>query len=275
MVNQSTKNFLKSNAILLALALLTSVSSCKKDPTSTDLTAYPADLVSTPIVTSNFPASLVASQTPINIVTSSAVIFHSADPILHYGSISLSSILNNAGENLKVSLNSTDKANNYVTISGKKYNLSQFHFHYKSEHTINGTYSTMEIHFVNVAADNSYAVLGVMVDLGTGNASLQELISNSPVTSGGVNSPNTTFNLAGLFPANTAEYYTYSGSLTTPNFGASSAATNGGPVTWIVFKNKQSLSTAEYNDYKAIYIDENFREIQPLNARKLYINPGN
>jgi carbonic anhydrase len=81
-------------------------------------------------------------------------------------------------------------------------------------------------------------------------------------------------NLLELFPKDTRQYYTYSGSLTTPNFNSNSALTDGGPVTWFVFKNKQQLSDSQLNSYEAIYTEPNFRTTRPLNGRKVYSNPG-
>lgn len=133
----------------------------------------------------------------------------------------------------------------------------------------------MEIHFVNISSDNSYAVLGVLVDLGTGNNALQTLFDASPTDTNGVNSPNTSFTLSDLFPSNTGQYYTYSGSLTTPNYGANSSIPNGGPVTWIVYKNSQHVSSTQFDSYKSIYEEHNFRTIRPTNGRKVYKNPGN
>lgn len=266
----------KKAVALLGLVPVILMTSCQsdKDESSNELTAYPSSLISTPIVTSNFSVAIAESQTPVNIQPSSAITFHSSDPAIHYGAITLNSVVNYAGEYLKINVAGADNQNNYITVGGKKYNLASFHFHHSSEHTIDGKYSTMEIHFVNVASDNSYAVLGVMVDLGNTNTSLQSLFSQSPAVNNGVSSSNTVFNIASLLPDNMREYYTYSGSLTTPNFGSHSAITNGGPVTWFVFKNKQQLSTANFNNYKSIYTEPNFRAIQPLNGRKVYVNPG-
>ncbi|WP_415325316.1 carbonic anhydrase family protein [Chryseobacterium sp. MMS23-Vi53] len=266
----------KKAVTFLALVPVLLMTSCHNDreESNNELTSYPSNIISTPIVTSNFSAAVAESQTPINIQPLTAITFHSSDPTIHYGAVTLNSVVNNAGENLRVNVSGADNQNNYITVGGKKYNLVNFHFHYSSEHTIDGKYSTMEIHFVNVASDNSYAVLGVMVDLGNANTSLQNLFAQSPTTSNGVNSSNTAFDIASLLPNNTNQYYTYSGSLTTPNFGSNSALTNGGPVTWFVFKNKQQLSTANFNNYKSIYTEPNFRAIQPLNGRKVYSNPG-
>ncbi|WP_027381426.1 carbonic anhydrase family protein [Chryseobacterium daeguense] len=264
----------KANFLLIGIMYLSILCSCEADAGSFELNSYPKDLISTPIYISNIPASIADSQTPINIETAKAVVFHSNDPMIHYGAITLNSVMNNAGENLKININNADYFNNYISVGGKKYNLSNFHFHYHSEHAIDGNYSTMEIHFVNIASDNSYAVLGVLVNLGDANSGLEELIAQSPTVNNAINSPNTVFDLSKLLPS-TSGYYTYSGSLTTPNFGANSSLVNGGPVTWFVFKDVQHLSLNEFDSYKSIYSEPNFRSLQPLNNRKVYVNrPG-
>ena len=238
------------------------------------LRGYPGFLLSTPIITTNIPDEIAEAQTPIDIQTFRTVKFLSSAPFVHYGRIKLSDVENNEGENLKINLSPEDRMRNYVIIAGKKYNLAQFHFHYSSEHTINGKYSRMEIHFVNISADNSYAVLGVLVDFGYTNHTLQTLFDASPAIPGGVNELEEKIDLEKLFPQNTSKYYTYSGSLTTPNFGPRSNDTNGGPVTWIVFKDQQKLSFKQFYQYKEIYEEANFRLIQPLNGRKVYENIG-
>ncbi len=240
------------------------------------LTSYPARLISTPIITSNIPEDIAESQTPINIVTNSTVKFTSTDPVVHYNKIRLTSVLNNADENLKVNVKgSIDSLNNYVIFGSKKYHLSQFHFHYSSEHTVNGVYSTMEIHFVNISADKSYAVLGVLINLGSRNESLESIFHASPTISNGVNSSNRSFDITKLLPSNIKNYYTYTGSLTTPNYGENSAIPNGGPVTWVVYKNAQHVSSSDLNFYKGIYVEPNFRDIQSLHGRKVYENTRN
>ncbi|WP_276835262.1 carbonic anhydrase family protein [Chryseobacterium cucumeris] len=245
-----------------------------REESNSELSSYPSSIISTPITTSNFPAAVTESQTPINIQPFTAITFHSSDPIIHYGAVTLNSVVNSSGKNLQVNVSGSDNQNNYISVGGKKYKLVNFHFHYNSEHTIDGKYSTMEIHFVNSASDNSYAVLAVMLDLGSENISLQDLFEQSPTISNGINSSNMTFDITNLLPSNTRQYYTYSGSLTTPNFGSNSAITNGGPVTWFVFKNGLQLSADNFNNYKSIYTQPNFRTIQPLNGRKVYSNPG-
>ncbi|OWP85380.1 hypothetical protein BWK59_00570 [Flavobacterium davisii] len=235
------------------------------------LTRFPSDLISTPIFTSNFPPFVIAAQTPIDIPTSNLTSVNKNDLEIHYGKMLLSNVTNNGNEELKINLNNTDTDNNYITISKKKYNLVNIHFHYNSEHKIDGVYSKMEIHLVNKSADNSYAVLGVLVELGSANSTIQKLFENSPKEADQVNMPNITLSIAEILPEDMSKIYSYTGSLTTPNFGTNSNMTNGGPVTWFVFKSKQEISSTQFNFYKSIYKHPNFRNIQPLNNRRVYI----
>ncbi|WP_375605731.1 carbonic anhydrase family protein [Flavobacterium davisii] len=247
------------------------IDSDKEGGTSTSLTRFPSDLISTPIFTSNFPPFVIAAQTPIDIPTSNLTSVNKNDLEIHYGKMLLSNVTNNGNEELKINLNNTDTDNNYITISKKKYNLVNIHFHYNSEHKIDGVYSKMEIHLVNKSVDNSYAVLGVLVELGSANSTIQKLFENSPKEAGQVNMPNITLSIAEILPEDMSKIYSYTGSLTTPNFGTNSNMTNGGPVTWFVFKSKQEISSTQFNFYKSIYKHPNFRNIQPLNNRRVYI----
>jgi carbonic anhydrase len=53
-----------------------------------------------------------------------------------------------------------------ITIEGKTYNLLQFHFHAKSEHTLGGQAWPMEVHFVHQSADGEQAVVGAVIKEG-------------------------------------------------------------------------------------------------------------
>jgi carbonic anhydrase len=247
---------------LLVLFVLTLVSCSNGD--KNQLVDFPLAIVS-----NAFPLGTdhIQGQTPIDIVTSSTVKMTSIDPVIHYSSVVLSNVQNTV-ENLKINLSDVDKAANYITIRGFKYELQQFHFHHHSEHSINGTYGEMEIHFVNKSASGAYAVLGVIVKDGATNSSLQTLIDDSP-SAEGINEYVDSFNLSSILPLETNKYYSYSGSLTTPNMDLTP---NQGPLTWFVFKNNITLTAAQLEEYKVKYVEENFRVIQPLNNRKVYEN---
>lgn len=246
---------------LLVLFVLTLVS-CNKDNIVVD---FPEEIIS---YNYELGTSNIQGQTPINIETATTEKINTNDLVIHYSSIILSSVQNTV-ENLKINLSDQDKALNYITIKGFRYELQQFHFHHHSEHTVNGEYSEMEIHFVHKSSTGAYAVIGVLVKEGqTINSSLQTLIEDSPSASG-ISSFNAIFNLNTLLPLQTNKYFTYSGSLTTPNMDSTP---NQGPLTWIVFKNNISLTAAQVEEYKLKYEEDNFRVIQPLNNRKVFEN---
>ena len=254
----------KISLILLSSLALASCTTNENYDDTNETKGFPDDIVSYefPLGTTN-----LLGQTPIDVNTFTTKKINTTDPIIHYSSILLSSV-ENTTENLKINLSSAESTENYITIKGHKYELQQFHFHRHSEHKINGEYSTMEIHFVHKSSTGAYAVLGILVKNGQISPSLQVLFNASP-SHKGINSVPNYLNLNTLLPRDTNSYYTYSGSLTTPNLDLTP---NQGPLTWVLFKNTISLSPSQLEEYSLKYSEENFRVIQPLNNRTVYEN---
>lgn len=92
-------------------------------------------------------------------------------------------------------------------INGREFALEQFHFHAQSEHTVNGKHFPMEAHFVHVASDGRYAVVGVFIKEGKANSSFGAVLDS-------VNTAAEPVALADLVPAD-PDYFHYLGSLTT------------------------------------------------------------
>lgn len=140
---------------------------------------------------------------------------------------------------------SPGSSRNTVTYGGKTYTLLQFHFHEKSEHTINGTGAPMEVHLVHKASDGTYLVIGVLINVpatgGTneGYQKVREAIDSH-------NHPEQTIDPIQMIPgtanSSSLSFYTYAGSLTTP------PCTPG--VTWIVLKDPIQISQTQLNWYK-------------------------
>lgn len=254
----------KISLILLSSLSLVSCTTTESHNDTNATTDFPENIISYefPLGTTN-----LLGQTPIDVNTFATTKINTTDPVIHYSSILLSSV-ENTTENLKINLSAAESTENYITIKGYKYELQQFHFHRHSEHKINGEYSTMEIHFVHKSSTGAYAVLGILVKNGEVNPSLQVLFNASP-SHKGINSVPNYLNLSTLLPKDISSYYTYSGSLTTPNLDLTP---NQGPLTWVLFKNTISLSPSQLEDYSLKYTDENFRVIQPLNNRTVYEN---
>jgi carbonic anhydrase len=147
-----------------------------------------------------------------------------------------------------------------LTLDGIRYDLTQFHFHALSEHTLHGTHGVMELHvvFADPSSDKK-AVLGMLYTIGRRNAFLSELLANGlPLKSGDeVNVPTQLVNVAdGL--TDTSQYYTYPGSLTTPPCSEA--------VTWFVLKGRAELSEEQFEAFRHV-LGNNFRPLQKPNHR--------
>ena len=118
-------------------------------------------------------------QSPID-VTSSGCKAKTANPILHVPAVPRGAEFLNLGTTVEVIANGT------LIKDDKIYNLAQFHFHSPSEHSVDGKYFPMEVHFVfqaqgvslsanfnrSIAAatnqtDQTLSVVGFLIDLET------------------------------------------------------------------------------------------------------------
>ncbi len=145
-----------------------------------------------------------------------------------------------------------------VIISGKKYNLVQFHFHTPSEHLANGKHYDMELHLVHKNDKGELAVVGIFFQIGKFNKTLQKLIDNFPKTENEpVINKSITFNADEFLPSNQT-YYHYFGSLTTPPCSEN--------INWNIFKTPVQASSMQINKFKSL-MGNNSRSVQKLNDR--------
>ena len=147
----------------------------------------------------------------------------------------------------------------FITLGGTRYDLQQFHWHTPSEHEINGRRSPMEMHLVHGAADGSLLVIGVLIEQGRTNRTLEPIFDHLPETAGD------TRDVAGvridkLLPHQRSSYR-YMGSLTTPPF------TEG--VRWIVLAHPITLSKHQIDAFRELFEEGNSRAVQPLNGRQV------
>ncbi|MEQ8435691.1 MAG: carbonic anhydrase family protein [Oceanicaulis sp.] len=145
-----------------------------------------------------------------------------------------------------------------LTLGGTEYALAQFHFHAGSEHTIDGAQYPLEVHFVHVSEDGQLAVVGMMFEDGAANDPLAGIWANLPEGEGETGfeatlDPNAFLPEAGAI-------WRYEGSLTTPPCSEG--------VAWTVFQTPLTASSEQLAAFTARY-DNNFRPVQPLNARSL------
>ncbi|KAI8903617.1 alpha carbonic anhydrase [Gorgonomyces haynaldii] len=106
-----------------------------------------------------------------------------------------------------------------LSTGGKDgYVLKQFHFHTPSEHHLEERAYDMEAHFVHVNAENQIAVFGVWFEVSDRPSRFLDSVLSSGVPKKGepVNIRRIDFDALKRELANVEEYFSYSGSLTTP-----------------------------------------------------------
>lgn len=145
-----------------------------------------------------------------------------------------------------------------ISLTGKTYELVQFHFHRPSEEKVNGQRFDMVAHLVHKADDGQLAVVAVLLERGPENPFVQTLWNNLPLERHlEVSPPTAIIDPATLLPSS-RNYYTYMGSLTTP------PCTEG--VLWLVMKQPVQVSQEQINIFSRLY-KNNARPIQPAAGR--------
>jgi carbonic anhydrase len=161
--------------------------------------------------------------------------------------------------------------------------LVQYHFHAPGEHVIDGHRADVEAHFVHSGGGET-AVVGVLFFAGAPQPSrlLGTILDAAPAGAGheapaGPGSPVMLLPGAAAPPGRLADagaFYTYSGSLTTPDCG--------GPVRWFVLATPGRVDPAAVTRAHEVIggfpgyggYDGNARPVQPLNGRVPGFQPG-
>lgn len=188
------------------------------------------------------------SQSPIDIVTDSA------EKMKDSGALELNyqeQVVDEVDNGHSIQVDDTGEA----VINGRNYELTQFHFHAESEHTLNGEHFPIEVHFVNKAQDGRLAVVGVFFKEGKENAGFETVLKN--IKKGEKTSVEEAIKVTDMIPTDKT-YYHYLGSLTTPPLSEN--------VEWYVMETPIEVSKEQIEAFNKYY-DGNNREVQPLNDR--------
>ncbi|RZI40628.1 carbonic anhydrase family protein [Herbaspirillum sp. HC18] len=188
-------------------------------------------------------------QSPIDIRDGIRV---DLEPVVFDYQASAFNVLNN-GHTVQVNL----APGNRITLTGRTYELQQFHFHRPSEEKVNGRSSEMVAHLVHKDEEGRLAVVAVLIDSGTQHGGIQAVWNNLPLEKHEPLVPVTTFDPAQMLPQK-REYYTFMGSLTTP------PCTEG--VLWIVMKEPIQASPQQLDIFSRLY-PMNARPVQALSGR--------
>jgi carbonic anhydrase len=154
-----------------------------------------------------------------------------------------------------------------LTFDGREFQIVQFHFHFESEHWIEGKQFPMELHIVHREVNSEtlkLAVLGIMIESGRGEVPdlVQKLMDFQANDTCDLETLST--NPWDWVPKNSKgapdmeRYYRYEGSLTTPEYDE--------VVSWIVLDKPLRLPQKEIDNLVAC-VGEPARLPQPLNRR--------
>jgi carbonic anhydrase len=147
-----------------------------------------------------------------------------------------------------------------LTIGNERFQLTQYHFHSPSEHTVRGKHYPMEMHMVHNSNDGKLAVVGVFIEEGKHNTAFDPIWSNLPKSKGVENHfENVNVDVNSLLPEN-KKTYRYDGSLTTPPCSEG--------VKWIIMKSPIQLSAKQIGAFQSIMKGNN-RPVQSLNGRSV------
>jgi carbonic anhydrase len=207
-------------------------------------------------------------QAPVNIVTADTVA--AALPALVFQYKTTAAVVENTGHVVEVPY----EPGSAIRVGQDTYDLSQFHFHAPSEHTVNGQFAAAELHLVHRNALLDLAVVGVLVNVGSPvNTVIDEILRNASTESGEEVDLGGSINAKDVLPQ-FKSYYTYSGSLTTPPCSEG--------VRWFVLKEPVFVSQAaidhlhdvisEFTNYEGFR--NNNRPVRPLNGRVILNRNG-
>lgn len=196
-------------------------------------------------------------QTPINIETAHTIKSADlSDLTFNYNAFDIKIVDN--GHTVQV--NRDPAITNNMVIDGVMYDFLQFHYHTHSEHEIDGETDEMEIHLVHQdPITKNLAVVGVMLNANgtTPNDFIESYLKSFPSTENNEVATTTSIDLDDLLPSN-HNYYTYTGSLTTPPCSQG--------LKWIVLKDKVDVSVEQMQKFEETH-HVNARPIQPLGGR--------
>ncbi len=164
------------------------------------------------------------------------------------------SILNN-GHTIQVDY----QPGSAIVLDGTRYGLVQFHFHHRSEHTVDGADFPLEMHLVHASADGALAVVGVFLEEGEANEALAPVWRGLPAEPGPAAIIEGSLDANALLPERRTTWR-YAGSLTTP------PCTEG--VSWLVMTDPVTASSEQIEAFRTLFPVNN-RPVQPLNGRRL------
>jgi len=198
--------------------------------------------------------NLGKSQSPIDIRSVERV--HLPPLRFDYKREPIRYVINN-GATIRVNYHDSPGTGSYLVVGGKRYQLTQFHFHRPSEEYIHGRQYDMVLHLMHRSSDGEEVGVAVLLKPGRTNATVAQIWKYMPSSEGQKEAPGVALDPAEMLPK-TLGYYLYSGSVTAP------PCTEG--VKWLVLKTPVDISAAQIAAFARLYPND-ARPPQPLNGR--------
>ncbi|KAK9501205.1 hypothetical protein O3M35_002275 [Rhynocoris fuscipes] len=217
-------------------------------------------------------------QSPIDIETRGVIEIQNAQPIvfINYEHTNLTASL--GSHTVKLTPSHDKSAGLGAGGIRNYYVLDSIHFHWGSEHTIDGERFPLEAHFVHYNSlyypniekafsdPGGLAVVAVLFRQGDPNNAIESLKSAIDRLLDGRNRDgHTSLHPDALLPKDTSAFYRYHGSLTTPPCTES--------VIWTVIQAPLSVSSSQVAWFQSLSLADgkhhssNYRPVQPLNGR--------
>lgn len=146
---------------------------------------------------------------------------------------------------------------NRITVNGRRYELTQFHFHRPSEERLNGKQFDMVVHLEHKDIEGKLATLAVLIAEGKGHPLVQQVWNNLPLEKFTEQPGLATIDLNQILPEQ-RQYVTYMGSQTTPPCQEG--------VLWMVMKQPVTASPEQMAIFARLY-PMNARPVQPSAGR--------
>jgi carbonic anhydrase len=146
---------------------------------------------------------------------------------------------------------------NVLEVTGRRYELEQFHFHRPSEERINGRQFELSVHLVHRDAEGRSAVVAVVLERGAAQPVVQQVWNSLPLEKNDAAPGLGAIDLNALLPTD-RRYYTYMGSFTTPPCSEG--------VLWMVMQQPVPASAAQIGIFARLY-PNNARPVQQAAGR--------
>jgi len=187
------------------------------------------------------------AQSPINIISGNAIELDGDDVIQLEEDVHTHGMVVDNGHSIKV----TPDEHGNVLFHGHEYELLQFHFHGKSEHTVDGKRYDLVAHMVHQDVETKQLlVVAVFFEEGKPNSIIEDVIYNI--------GSKIKVDPKDLLPKDNEHFYHYVGSLTTPPCTEN--------VQWYIMKQPNTASKEQIEEMQSFYIG-NERPVQALHDR--------